>query len=860
MSQSQSSPWVVVKFGGTSVSSLARWQNIATIVRNHLEAGRKPIVVCSAISGVSNLFEAILQDANAAKSHELLQQISDKYVSLAKELGLDQSDFLKQEFSTLAQLIEGIRLTGEVTPRIQARVLAFGELLLTRLGAEYLTRQGLAAHWQDAREWLQTINFSDFRHPDAYLNARCESEFDPELLAKVEACGDKVILTQGFIAKNQQGDTVLLGRGGSDSSAAYLSAKIGASACEIWTDVPGIYSANPKLIPQAKLLSALDYEEAQEIASMGAKVLHPKCISPVRLAKIPLQIRYTPQPDRAGTEISVNQANKRSHIKSILTKHNLILVTIETMKMWQQVGFLAQVFQAFKNHGISIDLVSTSESSVTVSLDSEVHAKEARALDALLEELNKFARAKIIAPCASVSLVGRNIRSILHQLGGIFSVFEEQKIYLLTQAANDLNLTFVVDEDQAPRLAQKLHHLLIEQNENSELFHLSWQEEFGETIVRPKQWWEVEREALLAVARNNSPAYVYSRKCLEKQAVGLKAVDAIDTIYYSVKANSNADILKLFYSLDLGFECVSLEELEYLLKLFPQIDRARISFTPNFAKREEYEKALAIGVNVTVDSVYPFQHWHQVFAGKEILIRVDIGKGSGHHKYVVTGGDQSKFGIPLVELDQVAEIAEANNITIKGLHSHAGSGILNPLHWQGVLKSLIGLMERFPDVQILNLGGGLGIAEREGQAPLNLTELNDSLAKVKASVPKVKVWMEPGRYLVAESGVLLAHVTQTKTKGDLTFVGIETGMNSLIRPALYGAYHEIVNLTKLGLPNTVRANVVGPICESGDTLGYSRRLPECEEGDVILIANVGAYGYCMSSNYNLRAPAQECVV
>lgn len=853
-----SHPWVVVKFGGTSVANADCWSRINQVVKKHLNDGRRPLIVCSAPSGVSNLLESLLQQAIHQKPTTLFEELQSKYFALQQQLAVDCAEYLQQSFSELEQLVEGIRLTGEVTPRMHARVMAFGELMLTHMGAAYLKQQGVNIEWQDVREWLRVEKHDDYRHPDAYLSARCGSDEDADLKAKLAAKLADVVITQGFIATNHKGETVLLGRGGSDSSAAYLAAKLAATACEIWTDVPGIYTANPKMIPEARLITRLDYDEAQEIASMGAKVLHPKCLSPVKAQNIPLYIRYTPDPERVGTEIHLQSTRASSQIKSILTKSDIILISIETMRMWQQVGFLAEVFQCFKRHGLSIDLISSSEATVTVSLDGGSHAKDSAVLDALLADLNAFARAKVMAPCASVSLVGRNIRAILHQLGGVFSVFEEQQVHLLTQAANDLNLTFVVDEDQAPRLAAKLHHLLIEQNQVAEHMHLSWQEEFGDLRVETEApWWKSQREQLLALAQQGSAQYVYSPQRLQQSVDKLQACDAVDQIFYSIKANSHADILQQFYQSGLGLECVSIEELHFVLKLFPEIDKLRISFTPNFAAKAEYEQALALGVCVTLDSLYPFQHWPELFAHRDIFIRVDIGKGSGHHRYVVTGGDQSKFGIPLSALDEVQKIAAANSMKIIGLHSHAGSGILNPLHWQGVFNALANLTQQFPDVGILNLGGGLGIVERPGQRELDLQALNQSLLEVKANHPDLQVWLEPGRYLVASAGVLLAKVTQVKRKGDLQFVGLETGMNSLIRPALYGSYHEIVNLTRLNEPKTERANIVGPICESGDTLGYSRYLPQCKEGDVMLIANVGAYGYCMSSHYNLREPAQE---
>lgn len=852
------SQWVVIKFGGTSVSSEQTWSNIKHIVERHLQQGLQVLVVCSAISGVSNLLESLLIGDLEQDHASTLQSIQEKYTALMQALNVEETDYFQQNFSKLNELVNGIKLLGEVTPKVHARVMAFGELLLTHLGATYLKQQGLDAIWQDARDYLTTESEHDLRHPDVWLNAYCNVKYDADCVKKLLLLNRGVVVTQGFIAKNKQGDTVILGRGGSDTSAAYFASKLNALRCEIWTDVPGIYTANPRQIPQARMISHLDYDEAQEIASMGAKVLHPQSIFPVSVNNIPLHVRYTLKPDRAGTEIYKHNGKSRSQIKSILIKNDVILVSIETVSMWHKVGFLKDIFQCFENYGISIDLVSTSEAAVTVSLDANINTRDKTVLDALLVDLNRFSRAHIIAPCASVSLVGRDIRAILHQLGDAFALFEEQKVYLLSQAANDLNLTFVVDEDQALRLATKLHYLLIEQKPVGDPFHLSWAEEFGGKIAEMESpWWVDDRSKLLALAAQSTPQYVYSERQLQHNLSALLGCDAINRAFYSIKANNNRFILQKFYESGLSFESVSIEELSYLLELFPSIDKTRLLFTPNFASRQEYEKAIALGVWVTVDSLYPLQHWAESFSGQEILIRVDLGKGSGHHKYVVTGGDKSKFGIPLNDLEAVKSLVEKYRIKVIGLHSHAGSGILNPQHWSGIFKALAELVEHFPTVTVINVGGGLGIPERPGQQPLDLSVFNDSLKTIKSEYPNLQLWMEPGRYLVAQAGVILAQVTQIKDKGDLHFVGINTGMNSLIRPALYGSYHEIVNLTRLDEASSIQANIVGPICESGDTLGYSRCLPRCQEGDVILIANSGAYGYTMASHYNLRLPASE---
>ncbi|MBC8027655.1 MAG: bifunctional aspartate kinase/diaminopimelate decarboxylase, partial [Steroidobacteraceae bacterium] len=188
------------------------------------------------------------------------------------------------------------------------------------------------------------------------------------------------------------------------------------------------------------------------------------------------------------------------------------------------------------------------------------------------------------------------------------------------------------------------------------------------------------------------------------------------------------------------------------------------------------------------------------------------------------------------------------------------SGVFDVNNWTQVGSVLVGLVKQFPDVKFIDVGGGLGVPDRVEGREIDLTKLDEALGKVKAAIPGVTLWLEPGRFLVANAGVLLARVTQTKIKSGIRYVGVATGMNSLIRPALYGAHHDIVNLTRLAEPANLSMNVVGPICESSDFLGHDRLLPECQSGDVLLIATAGAYGHAMASNYNLRAPAEEIVI
>lgn len=836
--------YIVTKFGGKSVSELKCWQTIYNITRAHLAENLRPVIVCSAVSGITDLLEQLLVTSKQGDPLPIIDKIIARHQKLADDLGVSM-DILDDEIQELHRVGTGIALLGEVTPRTKAQILSFGERLSTRLGAVYLKKLGLKLAWHDSRALL--ISKPDIleNEQSRYLSARCGCDTDPKLIDKLNQDPADAIITQGFIAANAQGETVVLGRGGSDTSGAYFAAKLNAVRCEIWTDVPGIYSANPHQVPEAQLLHALEYDEAQEIASMGAKVLHPRAILPVKYHRIPLYIANTFDPDHPGTLISSEAPGNDRQIKAILTRYGLTLISIETLDMWQQVGFLADVCAAFKRHGLSIDLVSTSEANVTVSLDLKASAQDMSVVDALLKDLNTFCKATAIGPCASISLVGRNIRAIFHKLGNAFTVFEEQHIHLITQASNDLNLTFVVDEGQAERLVLQLHRLLFDDVNLQKQIDIS------------QRWWFKRRDELLKLAHQHTPRYVYDAETLAKSVQQLKNLKAIDKVFYAMKANNNEHILRQFYEAGLGFECVSIAEVNYIQSLFPKLAPNKIIFTPNFAPREEYEQALELGINLTIDNLYPLEHWGEIFHKQKIMLRLDPGQGYGHHRHVCTAGNISKFGIPMSQFEHLQELLNKHRVEVSGLHAHTGSGILSPEVWQQTALFLVGLAAKFPQLKQINIGGGLGIPEKPNQTALDLAAFDALVQEAKAKVPQLEFWLEPGRFLVAQAGVLISRVTQIKTKDTITFVGVDTGMNSLIRPALYGAYHFVANLSKLDMPTEYTANIVGPICETGDTLAFSRPLPKTSEGDIILVDNAGAYGRVMSSNYNMREPAQE---
>ena len=856
------SSWLVMKFGGTSVSTAENWKTISLLIRNRLDDGLRPVIVHSALAGVSNRLEQALEDASRGEQADHLDDIRRQHYELASALGLDGHALLDDTIHELQQLIAGVRLIREVSVRVRVRVMALGELMATRLGATYLDREGIPVNWVDARDHLSSVSSGSGQSSRDYLAAKCEVSFDPDFCDVLENIGG-VVLTQGFIARNEWGETVLLGRGGSDTSAAYFAARLGARRLEIWTDVPGMFTADPHVVPSARLLLSLHYDEAQELASAGSAVLHPRCISPLRDNRIPLFIRSTAAPAISGTVISAVTEELEPQVKGICLRNGLTLLSMDSVGMWHEVGFLAKAFGIISEHSVSVDLVSTSETNVTVSIDNADGTLATDTRRALVADLENLCRVRVIDDCSAVSFVGRKIRTILPRLAPALSVFEEERIHLMSQAANDLNMSFVVDQGQGPKLVRKLHASIIRKTGGSPVFGQSWERLFrgsDPAILTHDAWWMRKREQLLELAKHQLNAYVYDRDSVREAARDLLGLESVERVLYAVKANFNGELLKVLNEEGVDFECVSPGEIEWIQQVIPDLDLGRILFTPNFAPRDEYEWALDNGLQLTLDNLYPLEAWPGIFRGKEVFIRIDPGHGKGHHEHVKTAGLHSKFGIPMFEVDELQRRIEEAGATVVGIHAHSGSGILDPDNWRSVAVKLVQVAQRFPTVRSIDLGGGIGVPDKPGDKPFDLQKLDATLKDIKTSYPQYKLWLEPGRYLVAQAGVLLSRVTQIKGKGDMRYVGIGTGMNSLIRPALYGSYHEIVNLSKAEDAPTDMVTVVGPICETGDKLGSDRLMPNSEENDVILIANAGAYGYVMSSQYNRRDVAQEVVI
>ncbi len=857
--------WLVLKFGGTSVSKRTRWDNIGKLAAGRArDNDARVLVVVSALSGVTNELTAIAD--GAADSAERVAKLEARHHDFLAELELDADAVLGERLAVLHGLLADPRAATR-TLDWQAEVLGQGELLSSTIGAAYLRAQGLDIGWMDARDWLDALPPQPNQSAWAQrLSVNCRWQGSGDWRVHFASQPTRLLITQGFIARHQDGGTAILGRGGSDTSAAYFGALLGARRVEIWTDVPGMFSANPREVPDARLLTRLDYYEAQEIATTGAKVLHPRSLRPCRNAGVPMAILDTERPHLPGTSID-DAAAPVPGVKAISRRNGIVLVSMEGIGMWQQVGFLADVFALFKQHGLSVDLIGSAETNVTVSLDPSENLISTDVLSRLSADLAQVCRVKVIAPCAAITLVGRGMRSLLHKLQDVWAMFGRENVHLISQSSNDLNLTFVVDEAAADGMLPKLHEALIDSGampvHEVGVFGPRWREIEGTFRPRPAPWWQApaEREALLRLAQAGTPRYAYHLPTVRARAAQLKAIAAVDRRYFAVKANSHPEILRTLADEGFGLECVSLGEIERVFAALPGFDPRRVLFTPSFAPIGEYAAALARGVTVTVDNVELLQRWPEVFRGRALWLRIDLGHGDGHHEKVNTGGKEAKFGLSAQRVDEFVDAARALDVRITGLHAHLGSGIETIGHWQEVVDELAGFARRIGSVEVLDIGGGLPIPYTDDDEPFDLETWAAGLAAIKAVHPAFQLAIEPGRFLVAEAGVLLARATQVVEKDEVLRVGLDAGMNALIRPALYDAWHDIHNLSRLDDGALRDFDVVGPICESSDVFGHRVKLSAATApDDVLLIADAGAYGFSMASAYNLRALPAEAVL
>jgi diaminopimelate decarboxylase/aspartate kinase len=442
-----------MKFGGTSVAGRSQWETVASLVRARQAEGWRVLLVCSAVAGVTNRLTALAGDPS---NDACLAELIAVHRSLGHELGVDERPWLARATNLLQECLDGLR--NEPGPASRAALLAAGEWLSTQIGSLYLRGQGLDATWVDAREALEALAEPELSPARQWLSADCAAGPDAALESLWSGLGSPLI-TQGFIARSSNGRTALLGRGGSDTSAALLAGRLRSQRLEIWTDVPGLFSADPRLIPQARLLNEVDYAEALEMAASGARVVHPRCIRAAAETQTPMWIKDANRPAIEGTRIGTAAAG--SGIKTVTCQRGMAVMLLQNLDARRQVGFLAGVFDVFRRRGVSIDLVATSETTTTVALNKEANHLDRGELDSLAADLSPLCSVERFDDCVCVNLVGRGARTALSRLQPAMRHFDERPLLMVSQSANDLCLSLLVLAGDHEPLLEAAHAALI---------------------------------------------------------------------------------------------------------------------------------------------------------------------------------------------------------------------------------------------------------------------------------------------------------------------------------------------------------------------------------------------------------------
>ncbi len=366
------------------------------------------------------------------------------------------------------------------------------------------------------------------------------------------------------------------------------------------------------------------------------------------------------------------------------------------------------------------------------------------------------------------------------------------------------------------------------------------------------------------VAMAGTPVYVYDAAVMERQVARLRPAFARVPLrlLYACKANTNINVLRWLRRLSCGLDAVSIEEVE--LGLHAGFLPAEILFTPNMAAYADYERAVALGVHINIDSLGVLDHFGHDHGGKvPVCIRFNPHIMAGGNERISTGHIDSKFGISIHQLRHVQRVIATNGMRVTGLHMHTGSDILDADVFLQGAEILLEIASEFPHLEFLDLGSGFKVPYKPDDSETDVEELGERLCERierfnKERSRPVEVWFEPGKFLVSGAGVLIARVQQIKQTTATVFAGLDTGLNHLIRPMLYGSYHGIQNVSRpLGKPRIY--TVVGNICET-DTFAQDRKIPELQEGDLLAFLNAGAYGWSMSSNYNARFRPPEVFV
>jgi aspartate kinase len=444
---------IVAKFGGTSVQDGAAMRRAVDIVASQKE--RCPLVVLSAIGGATNSFvslgrTALTGDTRAAQ--EILADLISRHRWILFDLDLEPeserevADIISRCGEELNDFIRGVVLLRELTPRIQDAIAGYGERLSTLLFSARAKRMGLDSQLVDARDIVVTDhNYTKARPNRSVLDRRASRE----LLPLIES--GRVPITQGFIGSTEDGIPTTLGRGGSDYTASLLGSALNAEEVQIWTDVDGMLTADSRIVAECMKVREISFEEAAELAYFGAKVLHPSTIEPAVSSSIPVRILNSRRPRASGTKITVSPNRTEFPVKSIAVKKGITIVHVRSLRMLMAHGFLRSMFEVFDRHEVSVDLVSTSEVSVSLTVE------QTDRLESVVEELSRFSRVQVETSCAIVCIVGEGLRSTPGVAARTFRSLEDINVLMISQGASEINLSFVVREGEAEDTVRRLH-------------------------------------------------------------------------------------------------------------------------------------------------------------------------------------------------------------------------------------------------------------------------------------------------------------------------------------------------------------------------------------------------------------------
>ena len=447
---------IVMKFGGTSVANYEAITRMISIVRGKLE--ERPVVVVSALSKVTDMLYRI-SDRAAARDREeadaLLAELRERHLTLAGEL-LGTGGKLYEEAcakvnsicDALCSFVSAVCAVGELSPRSKAIIISNGEYLSSNIICCAMNAAGIRTHYMDARSMI--ITDDDYLKGEPDMKAIAANT--PEIVLQAYQDADAVI-TQGFVSATGSGEPTVLGRGGSDYSASLIGMAIDASRIEIWTDVDGVRTADPRRVPDTRCLDRISFEEAAEMAHFGAKVLHPLTIEPAIRKNIPIYVLNSMNPSGEGTAILQSQFIEDG-VKSVSCKENIYVINIFSTKMINTSGFLKKVFEIFSEHKVSVDLISTSEANISVTVDSS------QKIDDVVSALSEFADVYVDTDKSQVSVIGKNIVSLKGLLEQTFAPLRECKIYMISQGASYVNISFVVDRAVLDDVVRQIHKYL----------------------------------------------------------------------------------------------------------------------------------------------------------------------------------------------------------------------------------------------------------------------------------------------------------------------------------------------------------------------------------------------------------------